>query len=124
MINNTTNITNIKVNNGTINNYGRGGNFQRVNMGGPNFAEVNRQSHTPVQRVQLAEAGQPGRSSLNGNTLNVFAPRVNATTMQTARPTHVESTLGHTQVNRGDSIEHLPAVNSQGSSPCGLGRGN
>ncbi len=57
IINNTRNITNITVNRGNR------GAFGNVMAGGPDFARVNGLSHTPVQHVRLAEAGQAGRST-------------------------------------------------------------
>jgi hypothetical protein len=113
IINNTRNITNINVSRG-----GRG-TFGAVNVGGPNFAEVNRQSHTPVQQVRLAQAGRAGRSTLSNGTLNVFAPRINGATAQQGRPATVARTLSNVQINRGTSISHPMQVNSQfrGAAP-------
>jgi hypothetical protein len=113
IINNTRNITNIN-----INRRGRG-TFGGVNAGGPNFAEVNRQSRTPVQQVRLAETRQAGRSTLSNGTLNVFAPRINGATAHQGRPANVSRTLSNVQINRGTSISQPLQVNSQfrGTAP-------
>jgi hypothetical protein len=101
VINNTTNITNIKV----VNNYGgRAGGFGGVTAGGPSLNEVNAQSHTHIATVQLAQAGRPGRSTLQGNSLAVYAPRVNPATAHSAKPARVAQTIAHPTFNRGDSI--------------------
>lgn len=108
-IGNTRNMTNIVVNNR------RGaGRFGRVHVGGPNFATVNAQSHTPVQRMQLARSNRAGAATLNGNRLAVFAPHVNAAaTGTTFRPHSVGGTFNKVQVNRGTDINQPLAVNSR-----------
>ncbi len=71
IIRGTKNITNITVN-------ARGSNnFQGVNAGGPSLAKVNARSRQHVQTVQLTKAGQAGPSAVQGNSLAVYAPRVN-----------------------------------------------
>ncbi len=106
IINNTRNITNINVNRGARDR------FRGVTVGGPNLAEINQQAHTRVETVHFAEAGRPGRSTLSGNTLNVYAPRVNPATLHTARPTRVGETLSNVRLNRGASVTEPLAVNS------------
>jgi hypothetical protein len=100
VINNTTNITNINVRGGG----GAGGNFRGVSDGGPAFADVNAHSHQHLQQMQLTQANQAGRSSVNGNSLAVYAPRMNPSTQHTARPARVGQTIAHPAFNRGDSI--------------------
>jgi hypothetical protein len=113
IINNTTNVTNININKTVINNYGAGGtNFRGVAVGGPPINEVNAHAAQRIQTVQLAEANQPGRSTLEGNTLAVYAPRVNAATLHQARPAQVAQTLAHPTLNRGVSITKPLAVNA------------
>ena len=73
IIGNTRNVTNI-----VVNNQRGSGRFGRVNAGGPNFATVNAQSQTPVQRAQLTRSNRVGDASLSGNRLAVYAPHVNA----------------------------------------------
>jgi hypothetical protein len=111
VINHTTNVTNINV----TNNYygGAGGNFRNVNTGGPSLEEVNAHAHTHVQTVQLTAASQAGRSTLQGNSLAVYAPRVNAASVHAARPTQVSQTLAHPTFNRGTSITKPMQVNAQ-----------
>ena len=110
VINNTTNITNINVyNNGATPNAAR---FRGVSAGGPPIDEVNSHVRTPIQRVQLTATNQAGRSAIQGNSLGVYAPRVNAATMRTARPANVGRTIAHPTFNRGDSITKPMAVNA------------
>jgi hypothetical protein len=99
VINNTRNITNIVVNRG-----GAGAGFRGVNVGGPQINDVNAHAHNRIPTVALAAAGQPGRSTLSGNTLNVYAPRVNPSTLRQARPAQVAATVNHVQLNRGESV--------------------
>ena len=116
VINNTTNITNINVNKTVVNNYyganGANGNFRGVTAGGPPINEVNAHSQQHVQTVRLAAANQPGRANLQGNSLAVYAPHVNAATARQARPAQVTQTIAHPTFNRGDSISRPLAVNS------------
>jgi hypothetical protein len=109
LIGNTRNVTNIVVTNR------RGsGQFGRVNAGGPNFATVNAQSRTPVQRVQLARSSRVGGGRLSGNQLAVYAPRVSAAGAgANYRPRSVGRTLNNVQVNRGTNIAQPLAVNSR-----------
>jgi hypothetical protein len=100
VINNTTNITNININR----NGGGANNFRGVAVGGPPINEINAHSRERVPTVRLAESNQAGRSTLQGNTLNVYAPRVNAATVHQARPTQVGQTLSHPTFNRGNAI--------------------
>ncbi len=106
IINRTTNITNINVNK----NGGAGAGFRGVSVGGPSLAEVNARSRQRVATVQLTAASQPGRSTLQGNSLAVYAPRVNPATLHTARPAQVARTLAHPTFNRGNSITKPLAV--------------
>ena len=108
VINNTTNITNININRAELNNGAR--NFRGVSVGGPTIGEVNAHSRTHIQTVQLMAANAPGRSAQQGNSLAVFAPRVNPTTQHQARPAQVSQTLAHPTFNRGDSITRPLAV--------------
>jgi hypothetical protein len=108
-IGDTRNVTNI-----VVNNQRGSGRFGRVNAGGPNFATVNAQSHTPVQHVQLTRSNRAGTASLSGNRLAVFAPHVNAAAAGTAyRPRTVGRTLNNVQINRGTNINDPVAVNSR-----------
>jgi len=104
VINNTTNITNINITRNGAATSGAAGNFRGVSVGGPPINEINAHSNMRVQTVQLAAASQPGRSTLQGNTLAVYAPRVNAATVHQARPAQVSQTLAHPTFNRGASI--------------------
>ena len=111
IINRTTNITNITVNR----NAGR--NFQGVNVGGPSLNTVNAHAHHPVQTVQLTAANQPGRSTLQGNSLAIFAPKVNPGTVHQARPARVAQTLNNSVINRGASITQPLAVTANVKPP-------
>ncbi len=107
IINNTRNITHTYVSRNAR------GAFGGVRVDGPAFATVNRYSHTPVQQVRLAAAGQAGRSTISGGTLNVFAPRINPATLHQARPGTVARTLSNVNINRGTSIRDPLAVNDR-----------
>jgi len=107
IINNTTNITNININRNTG---GAGAAFRGVSVGGPQLSTINAHSRQPVQTVQFAAANQPGRSTLQGNTLAVYAPHVNAATVHQAKPARVAETLTHPTFNRGVSITQPLAV--------------
>ena len=85
VINNTTNITNINITNG-----GGGGRFQGVVANGPPISELNAHSHQHLSTVQLTAATQPGQSRLQGNSLAVFAPNVNAGSVR-SKPSRRES---------------------------------
>jgi len=115
IINNTRNVTNI-----VVNNQRGAGRFSRVSTGGPNFATINAQSSTPVQRVRLARSNRVGNASLSGNSLAVFAPRVNAAPAGTSfRPRSVAGTLSNVRVNNGANISDPLVVNShvRGTTP-------
>ena len=104
LINHTTNVTNINV--ATTG----GGTFGRVTTGGPMLAQVNAVSPTPVARVNLVRANQPGGGgTLTGNSLAVYAPRVSHGT--TAVPSRVAGSIGQTAINRGTDVMRPPAVN-------------
>jgi hypothetical protein len=98
IINRTTNITNVNVH------QGGGHGFRGVSVAGPSVNEVNSHSRQQVQRANLTAANQPGRSTLQGNSLAVYAPRVNAESIHQARPSAVSQTLNHPNFNRGDSV--------------------
>ena len=115
VINNTTNITNINVRGSDG---GRGGNFRGISNGGPAFADINAHSRQHVQQVQLTQADRAGRSTINGNSLAVFAPRVNPGSQHTARPTHVGQTINRPTFNRGDSISKPMDVTSTVRPPA------
>jgi hypothetical protein len=112
VINRTTNVTNINVTNNYYGSAGAAGNFRGVSTGGPSIDEVNAHSRTHLQTVQLTAANQAGRSTLQGNSLAVYAPRVNAASLRTARPTSVAKTIAHPTFNRGDTITKPLAVNA------------
>ena len=101
VINNTTNVTNININRNSV---GAGAAFRGVSVGGPQLSTINAHSRQHVQTVQFAAANQPGRSTLQGNTLAVYAPHVNAATVHDAKPARVTQTLSHPTFNRGVSI--------------------
>jgi len=107
IINHTTNVTNLNVT--------RAGGvtaFGRVTTGGPMLSQVNAVSETPVQRVSLVRTNQPaGGGTLGGNTLALYAPRVNPGT--TAQPARVAGSIGPSSINRGTDIMRPLAVNSR-----------
>jgi hypothetical protein len=110
LINHTTNVTNINVARGGTASGGRA--FTRVTTGGPQVAQVDAASETPVTRATLVRSNSPGTSRLTGNSLSVFAPHIQAAGAD-ARPAQVTSNLGVTAVNRGTDVLHPPAVNAR-----------
>jgi hypothetical protein len=107
IINHTTNITNINVTNNFNQGGGNQGNFAQfhgIRAGGPPLNEVNAHARQHIQTVQFATSNQPGKSTLQGNTLAVFAPRVNPNSLHQAHPGSVAQTVNHPTFNRGDSI--------------------
>ena len=110
IINNTRNITNINVNRNRAN--GRNAGFRGVSVGGPSLNEVNAHSHQHIQKVNLTASNQPGRNTLQGNSLAVFAPRVNPATAQQARPSRVGQTINQPKFNRGNSVTNPLAVSA------------
>jgi len=112
VITTTTNITNINITHG-----GTGANFQGVVAKGPLLSEVNAHSHQRIPTVQLTAANQPGQSQLHGNSLAVYAPRVNAASIKDARPSRVSQTIANPTFNRGDSITRPLAVNATVKPP-------
>jgi hypothetical protein len=112
VINNTTNITNINVAGGASSG------FRGVSVGGPALADVNAHAREHVATVQLAAANQPGQSSLQGNSLAVYAPKVNPATHNQAKPANVARTIAHPTFNRGDSITKPLAVTASVRPPA------
>jgi len=110
LINHTTNVTNINVARGRAASNGRA--FTRVTTGGPQVAQIDAASSTPVPRANLVRSSTPGASRLTGNSLAVFAPHIQAAGAD-ARPTQVTSNLGATAVNRGTDVLHPPMVNAR-----------
>ena len=110
LINHTTNVTNINV--------ARGGpasgnaTFRHVTTGGPQVAQIDAASETPVPRATLSRASTPGVSTLADNRLSIFAPRIHEAGAD-ARPTQVTSNLGATTLNRGTDILRPPTVNAR-----------
>jgi len=94
------------------------GRFGRVTAEGPSVAALNARAQTPIEHAQLTSASRLANAGLHGNTLAVFAPRVDPATVKTARPGAVSQTLANTSVNRGTDITHPLAVNSR-ISPAG-----
>jgi hypothetical protein len=105
IINGTRNVTNINV--------GRNGpnHERRVTVNGPSKLEIDAASSTPVQRVTIARANQPGLNVVNGNTVSVFAPHIHASS--TAVPTRVGMSIGATRVNHGIDITRPLVVNNR-----------
>ena len=110
VINRTTNITNINVGQGFG---GRGnGAFHGVSAGGPPIAEINAHAAHHVPTVQLTASSTPGRSSVHGNSLSIFAPKVNAATAHQARPATVSSNVGRASINPGTSASRPLTANN------------
>jgi len=114
VINNTTNITNINIAGGG----GAGAGFQGVVARGPLLSDVNAHSRQHISTVQLTASNQPGRSNLQGNSLAVYAPRVNGAAGNAAKPARVAQTISHPTFNRGDSITKPLAVTANVRPPA------
>jgi hypothetical protein len=106
-INHTRNVTNI--------NFRRdgAGRFGHVHAEGPSVAAMNARARTPIGHAQLTSASRLGNAGLHGNTLAVFAPRIDPATVTTARPGSVNRTLANASVNRGTDINRPLTVNSR-----------
>ena len=111
IINRTTNLTNINVtrNGGAAAGAGR---FHHVTVGGPQLAQVNAASQTPVQKVSLVRTNQPGGGgTLTATSLAVYAPQVRPGA--TAQPSRVAGSIGQAKINRGTDITRPLAVNAR-----------
>ncbi|HEX4138962.1 MAG TPA: DUF6600 domain-containing protein, partial [Candidatus Methylacidiphilales bacterium] len=108
LINHTTNVTNINV---TRAGSAAGHAYSHVTAGGPQVAQIDAASGTPVPRARLVRSNTPGASRLDGNTLSVYAPHIHAAGGE-AHPTQVASNLGVATINRGTDITHPPTVNA------------
>jgi hypothetical protein len=106
IINNTTNITNIRY-------YSGRSTFSGVTVGGPRLEDVNAHARTPIEQVHLAAAGAAGRSTIAGGTLSIYAPHFNPATIHQARPTTVARRLTSVKLNRGTTITRPLAVNAR-----------
>ncbi len=106
-INHTRNVTNI--------NYRRdgAGGTGRVTAEGPSVAGLNASARTPIEHAQLVSASRPGNAGLNGDSLAVYAPKVDPAAGKSARPASVAQTLANTSMNRGTDINRPVAVNSR-----------
>jgi hypothetical protein len=117
IINNTTNVTNININNHS----GPGNaaaNFGGVTTGGPSLKTVNAHSRQHVSTVQLTRASQPGTSVLQGKSLAVFAPHVAPAAGQQAKPAQVAQTISHPSFNRGTTITKPLDVTANVKAPA------
>jgi hypothetical protein len=107
LIGRTRNVTNI--------NFSRnaGTPFGHVTAEGPSVAALNARARTPIETAQLTAASNRSNAGLRGNTLAVYAPSVDASTFETARPDSIGGTAAGAAVNRGADINRPLAVNSQ-----------
>jgi hypothetical protein len=103
IIGHTHNVTNVNVARGP-------GMKERVTTGGPLIAEVNAVSSTPVEKVTINHAKEPGVTTQNGGTVTVFAPKIHAS--PTSAPTRVGMSVGFSRVNHGVEITRPLVVNS------------
>jgi hypothetical protein len=123
-INNTRNVTNINVSHrqglGSVTeNGGAPGRIHRVTAGGPQLADVNAASQTPIQKVTLAPTSQRGGGTINGNTLALYAPHVHAGSTGTpAQPSRVSGSITQARINHGIDISRPLTVNSHLAPPA------
>ncbi len=108
IINSTTNVTSINVNRKRN---GDPGHFHHVTTGGPELAQVNAASQSPIQQVSLVRTNRPGGGTLTGSSLALYAPHIKPGT--TAGPSRVGSSIGQVKINRGADITQPLAVNAQ-----------
>ena len=114
VINKTTNVTNINI----TRNGGATSAFGGVAVGGPPINQVNAHSQQHIATVQLAAANQPGQSGVQGNSLAVYAPKMNPTSVHTAKPARVSQTIANPTFNRGDSISKPLDVTASVKAPA------
>ena len=111
----TTNVTNVNVN--RRGGDAREGSFGRVTTGGPSLLQVNARSQSPIQRVDLAFTDRVGGGEVSGNKLSIFAPRINLSTMNGARPVGTIRSLGQVAVNReGNSFRPMTSNGRNGAN--------
>jgi uncharacterized membrane protein YgcG len=110
LIGHTTNVTNINVSRGRAGG-GAFGHTRQVTVGGPQLSQINAVSATPVQRVRIVPASQPGGGALSAGYLALYAPHI-GTTSPNARPANVSGSLSQISVNRGTDVLHPPMVNA------------
>ena len=120
IINHTTNVTNINVARTSTGISGAttgARSFDRVTTGGPALAQVNAVSSTPIQKVNLVRASQPGGGgTLTADSLALYAPHVNPS--PTTQPSRVAGSIGQARINRGADIMRPLAVNSVLAAPA------
>jgi hypothetical protein len=106
LIAHTRNVTNIN-----FNRHGDG-RFGHVHAEGPSVAALNAHAHNRIETARLTPANDRREAGLHGNALAVYAPRVDGSTLRTARPNRVSGTIAQARVNRGTDIHRPLAVNS------------
>jgi len=105
-IGHTRNVTNI--------NFRRdgAGRFGHVRESGLDVARLNAHAHNRIGTAQLTSVSDRNAAGLRGNTLGVFAPRVDRNTVRTARPADISRNVANAGINRGTDINRPLAVNS------------
>lgn len=89
------------------------GRFGRVHSSGPSVAALNERARTPITTARLNAAAGLRDAGLQGNSLAVYAPRIDPNTSRTARPASISRNLGNVAVNRGTDINRPLMVNSR-----------
>lgn len=56
---------------------------------GPRASTIEQVTHQPVQVYRVSQSGRPGTTSIQQNTVNIYRPQVNHSTVNSARPTNV-----------------------------------
>ncbi len=67
---------------------------------GPRRDEVERINHTKIKTYTVANSSRPGKSVVNNNTINVYRPVVNKTTVVNNNKTVVNKNTNNTTVNK------------------------
>ena len=56
---------------------------------GPRREAIERETNQPVQVYRVSNANTPGAASVGGNSVNIYRPAINSSTVNTARPANV-----------------------------------
>lgn len=70
-------------------------------VAGPRKDEVERVNHTKIQTLAVTNSSKPGKTVINKNTINVYKPEVNKTTINNNKT--VEKNSNNTTVNKNSN---------------------
>ena len=98
------------------------GRFGQVSSDGSLVAALNVNARTPLERVELTSVSQPDSAGLRGDTLAVYAPRLDppaSTTAQHARPDFVGRTLADIDGDNAQQNAAAPTLNPSRTTSTG-----